>query len=403
MVSSEQAAPIRRSESRIGRYLRRLGLILFGLALSWFMLEVLMRAAFDYLPPKIQADIQSVQRVPWSAEQIIPHIPWVAEGDFQLRLPVGMHDFPVHWSDAQFTFNTISAWDGHRAGLRSSPPRWPLDVLTFGDSFTFCWTKLEDCWVHRLETDYDWHVFDAGIPGTGTTAQFNLMKEIAPPFKPALVIWQWYNNDVTDDYDLAHIRNETPDLPGAPQADAPLEPQGLARYSAVAALFSKWFNPPKNPSPYQHYQMLKLNGRLMSIHTNEYAYPSEVVWPQNAYGWKRSVAAHDEGAELIKSLGAKLLIVVLPTKEEAYSAYLTKDVGQDYLEKMGETRRMLLQQCTDRGWDCIDALPAFQEAVKNGKTVYYAYDSHLDASGNLLLEDLVHKYIIDHGLLAGKQ
>jgi len=31
----------------------------------------------------------------------------------------------------------------------------------------------------RLETDYDWHVFNAGAPGTGTTAQYKLIKEIA--------------------------------------------------------------------------------------------------------------------------------------------------------------------------------------------------------------------------------
>src|SRR5215813_3845363 len=177
--------------------LRRLLLILFGLAIAWLMIEILMRVAFDFLPPKVQADIQHARRVPWSEETIIPQIPWVIDRDFQLRLPPGLHDSPVHWSDAKFTFNTISAWEGHRAGLRTDPPRWPLDMVAFGDSFTFCWVKVEDCWVQRLQNDYDWHVVNAGIPGTGTTGQFRLMQELVPPLKPALVVWAWYNNDVT--------------------------------------------------------------------------------------------------------------------------------------------------------------------------------------------------------------
>jgi hypothetical protein len=373
------------------------------MAFTWLLLEVLMRVGFNLLPPKIQADIQSVQAVPWSDERIIPRIPWVMDHDFQLRLPPGMNDFPIHWSDAVFSFSTISAWDGHRVGFRSNPPRWPLEVLTFGDSFTFCWTKLEDCWVHRLETDYDWHVFNAGVPGTGTTAQYNLMKEIAPPFKPKLVVWQWYGNDVTDDYDLAHLRGAVGDLAAAPQPDPPEEPQGFARYSAVYTLFHTVLNPPKKSSPYQHYQMVTVNGRSMSFHTNEYPNSDSLVWPANAYGWKHNLQSHDDAAKLLDSLGAKMILIPIPDRIEAYSAFLTPILGQQYIDQLGEARRAVLQQCADRGWYCLDPLPAFQEAIKHGQTIYYAYDQHLDASGNRLLEDLVHSYIIQNNLLPGRQ
>src|SRR5260221_3493529 len=403
MTASDQVRPKLQPLTLLRTIFLRLALILIGLAFGWLMLEIILRAGFDFLPPTLQGDIQSVQRVPWSDERIIPHIPWVIDNDFQLRLPPGMQNFPVHWSDARFTFNTISAWDGHRAGFRSNPPRWPLDVLTFGDSFTFCWVKLEDCWVHRLETDYDWHVFNAGIPGTGTTAQLNLMKEIAPPFKPALVVWQWYNNDVTDDYDLAHIRHETPDLGGPPAPDAPPEPQGLARYSAVYALLSTWLDPPPKTSTYKHYITVPINGRAFLTHTNEYPYGSSLNWPVNAYGWKRSVQSRDDAAALLQGLGAKMLLVVIPTKEEDYSSFLTQTLVHAYLDQLSVTRRIVLQQCADLSSSWLHTLPAFQDAIKNGQTIYYAFDSHLDASGNHLLEDLVHSYIVKNGLLPNKQ
>jgi len=406
-------SPKGRAGTGLTGVLRRLGLILFGLLFAWLLIEVLMRVGFDYLPPSIQADVQSVQLVPWptgttygpgieSSGEIIPHIPWVIDDVFQLRLPPGMVNFPVHWSDAKFTFNTIAPWDGYRAGFRSDPPSWPLDVVTFGDSFTFCWTKLEDCWVHHLQADYDWHVFDAGSPGIGTTAEYNLMKEIAPPYKPRLIIWQWCENDVSDDYDLAHIRHETPDLQGAPQPDTPPVLQGLARYSVVDALLSKWFNPPPRKSPYQHTQWATLNGRFMLVHTNEYPFGSSLAWPENQYGQKRNIQAHEAGEQLAASLNARMIIVALPTKEVTYSDYLKDKLGQSYLEQIDQTRQMLLDECKQNGWDCIDPLPSFQDAVRNGQTVYYAFDSHLDASGNRILAQLVHDYVMQNQMLPGR-
>ncbi len=208
---------------------------------------------------------------------------------------------------------------------------------------------------------------------------------------------------MTDDYDLAHLRGEVGDLVAPPLPDTPPEPQGLARYSAVYMTISTVLNPPPKKSPYQHYQNVLINGRIISMHTNEYPYGSELTWPVNAYGWKHNVQSHDDAAQLLQSLGAKMLIVLIPTKEEAYGDYLTKTLGQDYLDKMAETRRLTMQQCTDRGWYCLDTLSAFQDAIRKGQTIYYAYDSHLDASGNRLLEDLVHNYIIQNNLLPGRQ
>lgn len=388
---------------RLKKLISRLVLVVFGLAMSWLFLEIVMRVGFDLLPANFQAQIQHVQRVPWSDERIIPRIPWVIDRDFQLRLPPGMKDFLVHWSDAKFTFNTVSAWDGHRAGFRSDPPRWPLDAVVFGDSFSFCWTKLEDCWVHRLQTDDDWHIFNAAIPGTGTTAQFNLMKEIVPPYKPKIVLWTWYNNDISDDYDLARIRGEVGELQGAPLPDAPPEPEGLARYSAVYNLIAMWLTPaPPKKSTYQHYWSLNVNGRVMSIHTNEYPYTSDLAWAANKFGWSHNVQSHDEAAAFVAGLNAKLILVVIPTKEEAYSAYLQDTLGQAYIDQISVTRRALLDQCTKQGWYCIDLLPAFQDAIKNGQTIYYAFDSHLNVSGNKLLAELVRSYVEKNKLLPGR-
>src|SRR5262245_4184213 len=114
MVAANPATTRQRRLPRFRAFLGRLALIVFGIAVSWVLTEAFMRIGFDYLPPAVQGEIQLVRRVPWSDEQIIRPIPFLIERDFQTRLSPGLKDYPVHWSDARFTFNTISVWDGHR-------------------------------------------------------------------------------------------------------------------------------------------------------------------------------------------------------------------------------------------------------------------------------------------------
>ncbi len=405
-MSQAPIEPIKRSG--IQKFALRSVLVVAGVLVAWLAVELILRLTFDRLPPGIQGAIQSVEMWPWSGpdDTILPRTPFTIDRDFQSRLPVGLKNFPIHWSDAQFTFNTISLWknpDGteHRAGLRTNPPQWPVDVMTYGDSFTFCWTKFEECWVQRLADDQGWHVVNAGNPGTGTTGQLNLLKETAKPIRPALVIWQWYPNDEPDDYDLAKIRGEVEEMPNAPYPDADLQPEGLPRYSALAAILKARFDPPVKKSPYKHFQNMTLNGRLMSIRTNEYANPYALEYPRNAFGIARNLTAQVEGERFLReSVGAKLLIVFIPTKEEAYAEVLIGTLGKDYLDKIGEGRRKLVAQCQQNGWNCLDMTSIFQEAVRNGKSVYYGFDSHLDPVGNQILAQAVEDFIAAKKLLA---
>ncbi|MFN8420586.1 MAG: hypothetical protein U0528_15290 [Anaerolineae bacterium] len=383
------------------KLLSRLLPLTFGILMSWLLLEVFLRVGFEMLPPGVQGEIQGVRRVPWSEETIIPAQPFIIDRDFQVRMPVGLKDFPVRWSDARFTYDTISAWDGHRAGLRSDPPDWPLDIMTFGDSFTWCWAAWTDCWNKRLNLDDGWHLFNAAIPGTGPTGQFNLMKELVPPMKPKLIIWLWFPNDMSDDYDLAKIRGEVGDLSKGPYPDPIAPPSGFASISAVWQLISSRFASAPTPSQYRHYQELTLNGRAVSIHTDEYPHPYSLVYGDTQYGIERNLQTHADAEKFAAENNAVLLSVFLPVKEEAYADLLTANsyLPDSYIDAIGEGRRKLLQQCEDNGWYCLDALPALKDAVNAGQTVFYAFDSHLDISGNKVLEQVIADYIKANKLL----
>lgn len=400
-IGTESSVRLRQSHP-VKTFAKRGFAVLLVLLIVWLALEIFLRVAFDILPPGVRGAIQNVQRYPWSDERIVPFLPLTANGEWGVYAPVGLKDFPINAIDARYTVSTISIWDGHIAGFRSAPARYPLDVLVFGDSFSFCSTSFEDCWVQRLSALGKWNVFNAGIVGTGPLGQYKLMQGIAPPTKPSVIIWQWFPNDVPDDYNLARIRGDVGELAGPPSPDPEPHPTGIARISAIAALVERVLNPIIKHSPYKHFQQLSIDGRMMLLPTNEYPSPYSLQYKSTRYGLERNLDAYAEGEQLAHDMNALMVHVFIPTKEEVFAESLKSILGQKYLDELSAARLDLLSQCNKRGWRCIDALPALRAAYQAGDTVYYGYESHLDSGGNRVLAELVYNYLVDNKLLAPK-
>ncbi len=379
--------------------LPRLTLVILSIAFTLMVIEVFMRVGFDFLPPQIQSEIQAVRVVPWRDKQIIPPIPFEADRGYQSRIAPGYNNYPVRWMDARFTFDTISLWE-HPVGLRTSDsPRWPIDIMAFGDSFTFCWTAVEDCWVQQLESEHGWSSINAGQPGTGPSGQVRLIEEVGIPIKPRLVIWQRHPNDSFDDYILYWFREETPSLSGAPAADPVPVLKGLEQYSALFTLINRRLNPPPKTNDYLHSQVINARERSLLIATDEYTHSSHSSYPATAYGWEHNLEAYTRGVELLKTIDTQVVFLLIPTKEEAYAEFVSDYLSETYLEELAENRTLMLEACEVNGWHCIDALPTFRDAIQEGTHVYYGHDLHLDASGNDIVTQLVQDYIATNQLL----
>ncbi len=218
-MTAAETAPVtsERSASLSRRVMKGVLMTLWIVALVWLLLEIFIRVGFDALPPETQAVLQHVRRVPWDDEHLIPVLPFMGSREFHARIPPGLHDYRVHWGDADFTFDTVAPWEGATEGFRTNPPEWPMDIVAVGNSFTFCWTAFEDCWVERLHLDFGWHVMNFGIPGTGSMAHRNILGAYGPPMEPQVVIWQWFGNDFEDDYDFAMLRGEIADPLNGPR------------------------------------------------------------------------------------------------------------------------------------------------------------------------------------------
>lgn len=396
-VQTEKSAPSQLIVWRT-RLLLMSGSVLFTLLL----IEIGVRAFFDVLPVEIQSDIQAIQRAPWDAQRLIPVLPFTLDLNIQAYIAPNFVDYPVRWGDATFTFTTRGV-DWHRAGLRSPEPIWAIDALIIGDSFSFCWVEEAECWGWRLQTDYGWHIINAGQPGTGTGAQLNMMREIATPYAPKLIIWQMYSNDSQDDYDLARMNDAVSILETPPPVLPPRELVGLEKYSVIAHLITNILNPPP-PPPVIHTQKVRVDGRTLMIPSGAYPPADNRLYPSVAYGWEQNVLHYQQGHDYAQSIGAQILIVLIPTKEEAYRAKLTAMGVYDatYWSQVGDSRARLLALCAEQNWHCLDMLPIFESAIADGMTVYWGYDFHLDGSGNALVAQAVDDYIHQNDLLTAR-
>lgn len=391
----ESPAPSK-SRFMLKTILARLFAVFFGLLFAWLLLEVLLRVGFDALPSSTQGVIQHVRRVPWNDAHLIPVTPFTGSREYHARIPPGLRDYKIHWGDAQFTFDSIDLWGGDE-GFRTNQPEWPMHIVAVGDSFTFCWTAFEDCWVERLHSDFGWHVMNLGVPGTGVWAHRNVLEAYAPPMEPAVVVMQWFGNDFKDDYDFARIRGEVDELAGPPAAPSDPNYGKFAEYSAVYRLIRDWWY--KRDHPQEGGLQPVIAGRKMFVSDSQFSH--DLSYKSVAYGWEKTIRALDESHTIVEDqIGAKFVILLIPTKEETYARYLADTLDPAYLEMLTEGRKRLLDVCAEKGWRCLDMTETLQAAVDAGQTVYNAFDFHLDASGNKLVAETLGNYLIDNGLLA---
>lgn len=376
-------------------------MVLFGLLAAWLLLEVMLRVGFDALPSDAQAAIENVRVVPWRDDRIVPVPPWTADTDYQTILTPDLTNYRVGRGESLFHIDSISLW-GARVGLRTNPPQWPVDIAAIGDSFTVCWTEFDDCWVERLHRDSAWSVMNLGLAGTGARSHLAVLRNFAIPLEPQVVIWQWYGNDANDDYGFGLLRGEYESIDTPPDIESKPDFGWLARYSAVYALLRDSVWTAQHGTPPEWGQTVTVLGHDLRVGDEYNLYGFDLARLANARGWEQSIAALQEAASVVSDeMGADLLIVLIPTKEEVYADYVEPVLGSAYLDRLRDGRDRMVAFCEAQAWHCLDMLGPFQREVAAGRHVYYTVDLHLNPHGNAVVAAAVDAYLRAMGLSAG--
>lgn len=286
----------------------------------------------------------------------------------------------ILYTPDQFLVKTY-AWFGERVGLRSPQPETDPDMVVLGDSFTFCWTALEDCYVTLLETLTGFKTVNLGQPATGMVAHARLFENliVAHGLKPRWVLVQWWGNDYNEDYGLA----------GA-----------VSRPVTVGEAFNDWLF--QNVAWFNYF--------AQRGHDSLYAFPYRLeqagikLWFGQSYLWSSmdmKNRKNQEGERLSRSAllylrylageaDAELRVILIPTREEVYDDLTAPLLGADRLAAITEARMRLLTFCEQNGLPCLDLTSPLQGASEQ---VYYESDLHLNPAGNRLIAETVAKWI----------
>src|SRR5579859_7855826 len=152
--------PNEQAKKRYGRKflvrgcLIRLIATFIGLFFALVLVEIALRVAFHSLPESFQLALQSVKITPFTDARLTPEIVWQPDNDYQTITSPGLQDILTHGSTSVTFHVTTYSWWGGRVGFRSpQPTTGQVDAVAVGDSFTFCFTEWQDCWVNHLSQD----------------------------------------------------------------------------------------------------------------------------------------------------------------------------------------------------------------------------------------------------------
>lgn len=323
---------------------------------------------------------------------------WRENSDHYYTLRPNISDALQYGSPSvSFRLTTHKLWDDGLApdegiGFRTAPVDFRVDAVVVGDSFGFCFTEQADCWVDLWASKENLGVVNLSTPVTGTQSHARMIKDFAAPLEPPLVVWQFFGNDFYDDYVLdawqgviePEEEEETPEDPGG---------TWITRNTVIGGLLElvttgTWSGLPEGDKAYQPQYRAPYPGGVLEFGKQYELTALNIRSRENSYGMIKSKEALEMAKELVESWGGKLVVVMIPTREEVYSEITEPVMGLENLTTLSGPRAVMWGYCRDLDIACLD--PTLELAVI-GKTaaLYYADDMHLNAAGNAALVDLL--------------
>lgn len=379
-------------------WLGRLFGIAFGIALAWLLAEVLLRVLFFALPPRLQLVLEPVRVTPFSERGLLPDPIWQPDIDY-LTIARPVTDYEQFGSaEVRFTVTTEQLWTMRGAfRTRQALVDRYVDGVVVGDSFAFCFTDADDCWVNRLAQQTEHNLINLGMVSTGSVAHLRVLEDYGLPLRPPLVIWQWYGNDANEDYGLAQLRGEAQTPPGD---DTPTESERswLERNSAVYVLIQMLLGQDDRYAASLQFldREWAQGGDLRLGFGRPYLWGAfDLDRPQNQEGWALSQDAFRAAREQVEGYGGHLVIVLMPTKEQVYRDLAEPLIGAERMAVLDENYQAMRDFCDAEGLACLDPLPEFQARAAAGEQLYYATDIHLNARGNAVLADWLAAWLAE--------
>ncbi len=391
------------------RAFRIIAILVINAVISLILLEIGLRLIGPRLPPVLAAQAQRVmtgQAYPqtWTpAWQQNPDHYWILKPGIDNALQYGSPTVSFHLS-------TVELWANGGVGFRTRAPiDYFVDAVVVGDSFGMCFTEQVDCWVDRLASHFTppLGIVNLSQPVTGTTSHGRILKTFGEPLKPPLIIWQFFGNDFNDDYGLAVFSKKIEALPEAAPPEIPRQPiiAWLEDHSVTFAVMEVVLTGQSGAMSAYDRLFIKpyrvaVGDQVLKFGAGYEQQAMDMTRNENQIGLRASRSAFVDAKALADTWGAKIVVVVIPTREEVYAPLTEPIMGAEALKKLTSAHRAMLDLCTELSLTCYDPLPVFQVHAAQGELIYFADDMHLNPQGNALLADDFSSWMKEQGLAA---
>ena len=323
-------------------------------------------------------------------------------------------------------------------GFRNDSVPTKASIVSIGDSQTWgSRVARVNGWPQQLGKISGRTVYDMSLPGFGPVQYFALAQRSLKFSPEVVVVGVYLGNDIYDSYSIAY-ENEQYSALRDPQVASALSrdtvgPKATSlrdaqrdfheRYGILTVIgLSYWGR--------AHLALGRaLNNLAMTTGARDIDFEVSEEWARafpeqgTVYGERNTrtvfltayrLMALDldepriaEGLRIAKALlprmrtaveanGARLLVLLIPTKESVYADALAQQTQSSanyakVVQMESRIRSELISTCHDQGIEWVDALPVLSEAVRRGDQIYPSTaDEHFEARGYHILASRVN-------------
>lgn len=264
----------------------------------------------------------------------------------------------------------VTTIDYKGIGLRDDKIENPY-IVVIGDSHAFGLAVNEsDLWVNMLEKKIDKEVANMGIGSYGFVQEERMIEKYALELKPEIILWQFSANDYLESYRFTN-RNLNLTYFNLKQF--------LINNIAIAKFVWAKLGSIKHDAAIVEY-----NDNNLSFVFEPYSFLNQAdINEEIRIGEDFSKKALVRAKKLADDNSIKLIIVIIPSKEEIYF-----NLTNNY--QMNSMRNF----CIELGLNCIDMTEEFSTQAKMYKQLYFRKDAHLNPFGNEVLADYLYGQLV---------
>lgn len=368
----------------------RILLLVFGLGVGVATAEIVPRV-FSWLMPRGFRGVERVYtgRARW--EQMM-----VADPDLGYR-PRPDLDFQFPSEGRKIPIRTTSHGLGD-VGFRDIGTTSPFEAIAIGDSFTFCDDVPADaCWVRQLGALTGLRIGTLGVSGYSTLAEARLLARYGPALAPRLVIQTVFPNDFMDNVLFERWRESgTADFwtwRAQQEGRSPLR-RWLADRSVVYRLAEVGLRGWDDKTvPYQKDGLdlvFRVDRWWLGAADGERAAEFD-------RGWALMKQALGDVKTITERLGAHLLVVLIPMKEEVYWDRLRTRLPGGEASTAESPLTVVRQFCAAGGLACCDLTEALGAEAHRGGQVYFRVSGHWNDAGNAVAARAIAACLAERG------